>query len=412
MKWASSCDVRLRQSLPNDQPIGPAVPLARWAGRQLLQLAEETGSQRIAALSGGTVLGERAVLNGFTIPGRQSAGGGCRLYETRDGWIALNLSRPDDRDLLPALFGDASLEPREDASIASAFAVFPSTYLLAQGRELGLAIASTEEKPISPPIALLAKGQMVSRCSKDRPLVVDLSALWAGPLAGHLLWLAGADVVKVESRSRPDAMRKGDPALFALLNQGKASGLVDLGSEEGRALLTRLLRRADIVIEAARPRALLQLGIDAEEIIDGRPGLVWLTITGHGVSGAAAEWVGFGDDCGVAGGLSSALGQAAGAAGFVGDAIADPLTGIIAAREAWRHWRAGKSCRIGLSMSSIVANALAEEQGRDPALLAHELAEWATAAGTCFPACAMRSPDGILRPLGADTTQWLDDTPC
>ena len=412
MKWASFCAVRLRQSLPNDRPVGPAIPLARWAGRQLLQLAEETGSQRIAALSGESLLGDRAVLNDFTIPGRQSAGGGCCLYETIDGWIALNLARPDDRTLLPALFGDASLNPHLDADIRSAFAAFPSTYLLAQGRDLGLAIASTEEKPTSPHIVLMVKGQDVSRGSQDKPLVVDLSALWAGPLAGHLLWLAGADVVKVESRSRPDAMRKGDPALFALLNQGKASGVVDISTEVGREALTRLLRRADIVIEAARPRALHQLGIDADDIIDDRPGLVWLTITGHGVSGAAAEWVGFGDDCGVAGKLSSALAQVSGAVGFVGDAVADPLTGILAAREAWRHWRGGNSSRIGFSMSSIVSLAVAEEQARDPNLLRSELAAWTNAAGNPFPDCGLRVPEAALRPLGADTEQWLVDASC
>lgn len=412
MKWARSCAARLRQSLPNDRLDGPVVPLARWAGRQLLQLAEETGSQRIAALSGETLLGERGVLNNFTIPGRQSAGGGCRLYETTDGWIALNLARADDRALLPALVGDASLDPGHDVSIRTAFAAFPSAHLLAQGRDLGLAIASTEEKPISPPIVVMAKGQEVSRGSQDKPLVVDLSALWAGPLAGHLLWLAGADVVKVESRSRFDAMRKGDPALFALLNQGKANALVDIGTEEGRAALIRLLRRADIVIEAARPRALQQLGIDAEEIIDRRPGLVWLTITGHGASGAAAEWVGFGDDCGVAGKLSSALAQASGAIGFVGDAIADPLTGILAAREAWRHWRVGTGSRIGFSMSSIVSLAVAEEQASDPARLGSELAAWTNAAGTRFPDCALRVPEAALRPLGADTAQWLVEASC
>lgn len=412
MKWASSCVARSRRSLLNDRPDAPAIPLARWAGRQLLQLAEETGSKRIAALLGETLLGERAVLNDFTIPGRQSAGGGCRLYETRDGWIALNLARSDDRDLLPALFRDASLDPRDDAGITSAFSLRPSANLLTQGRELGLAIASTDEEPASPPVALLAEGQEVLRCPENRPLVVDLSALWAGPLAGHLLSLAGGEVVKVESRTRPDAMRQGDPALFALLNQGKASALVDIGTKEGRVALIGLLRRADIVIEAARPRALQQLGIDAREILDSQPGLVWLSITAHGASGVAADWVGFGDDCGVAGELSSALGQAAGATGFVGDAIADPLTGIIAAREAWRHWRAGKSSRIGLSMSSIVASALAEEQAYDPARVAHELVEWANATGTPFPVCAMRTPEGVLRPLGADTTQWLGDGAC
>src|SRR5690606_6711881 len=139
------------------------------------------------------------------------------------------------------------------------------------------------------------------------PLVVDLSAIWAGPLAGHLLWLAGAEVVKVESRRRPDEMRAVDPGLFELVNQGKANLAVDFSSDAGKTALLDLIRRADLVIESSRVRALRQLGIDADALVREVPGLVWLTITGHGARGEAADWTGIGHDCGVAGGMSRAL---------------------------------------------------------------------------------------------------------
>jgi crotonobetainyl-CoA:carnitine CoA-transferase CaiB-like acyl-CoA transferase len=237
-------------------------------------------------------------------------------------------------------------------------------------------------------------------------LVLDLSPLWAGPLAGRLLGLAGAEVVKIEHPRRPDAMRDGDPALFARLNQGKASITIDFAQEPGRAALLALIARADIVIEAARPRALVQLGIDADALVAAQPGLVWLTITGHGAGGPQANWVGFGDDAAVAGGLSAALLAASGEVGFAGDAPADPLTGIVAALAGWRAWCSGAAEHIDLSMSAVVATALAEERATDPDALTATLQAWSRARGTPFPACALR-PVAEVRLFGADTAAWL-----
>lgn len=391
---------------------GTAIPLARWAGRQLQQLAEESASARIAGLAGQGLLADRAAANGFQVPGSVSAGGACRLYRATDGWVALNLARPDDRDLLPALFGDAGFDFSDDAQIAARIAGVSTANLVAQGRALGMAISAGHEQLQAPAVAELTVGPRTDAPPARTPLVVDLSALWAGPLATHLLWLAGAEVVKVESISRPDAMRDGDPLLFALLNQGKDSVQLDLASSEGRAALLSLLHRADIVIEAARPRAFRQLGIDAESIVRVRSGLTWMTITGHGATGDAAEWVGFGDDCGVAGGLSAALAKATGDWGFVGDAIADPLTGIVAARQAWTGWQSRNSRRIGLSMSAVTAKALAEERSHDTELLTSELRDWTAARGKAIASDSPRQPEAALHSLGADTGKWMARVPC
>lgn len=388
-----------------------AIPLARWADRQLAELARLTGSDRIAALDGPTLLGERGSNGDYVINGRVSAGlGGSRLYETRDhGWFALTLIRAEDRELLPALFLDAEIDIADNAAIARAVALHDCRDLVARGRELGLPVASADEAPASPPVEIMARGPVRRRPAGHRPLVVDMSAIWAGPLIGHLLWLAGAEVVKVESLNRPDLIRRDDPATFDLINQGKASAVVDFRDPASKAALVALIRRADFVIESARPRALRHLGIDGDAQVRETPGLVWLSVTGHGATDEPANWTGIGNDCAVAGGLARALADVTGEIGYVGDAIADPLTGITGAIEAWRAYASGEARRIGLAMSAITARALAEERAFDAGVLEVELREWGAAAGRPFPKVRRRTMFEPVHAFGADTGVWL---PC
>ena len=394
--------------MPTDQQ-GPAIPLARWASRQLVDLAATTGSPRIAALDGATLLGERGSNGGYIINGQVSAGiGGSRLMPTRDGgWFALTIIRDDDRALLPALFGDETLRIDDPDAIAAAVASHDCADLVERGRLLGLPVASADETPASPAIETLVRGPHRMRSAGHPPLVIDLSAIWAGPLIGHLLWLAGAEVVKIESKTRPDLIRRDDPATFDLINQGKASVLIDFASDAEKAALVALIARADVVIESSRVRALRQLGIDAEVLVRDVPGLVWLSVTGHGARGGAANWTGIGNDCGVAGGLARAMADAGGAIGYVGDAIADPLTGIVGAREAWRALEGGEAQRIGLAMSAVAAQALTEERVHDAAALKDELRGWSAALGRPFPRVPRRTLTAEVRPLGADTERYL-----
>jgi hypothetical protein len=330
--------------------------------------------------------------------------------QTRDGgWFALTIIRAEDRELLPALFLDDGIDIHDNEAIASAVARHDCAALLARGRLLGLPVASADETPTSPPVEMMTRGPHRERKPGHRPLVIDLSAIWAGPLISHLLWLAGAEVVKIESLTRPDLIRRDDPATFDLINQGKASVIVDFASAAQKAALVDLIRRADFVIESSRVRALRHLGIDAEALVRETPGLVWLSVTGHGASGEAANWTGIGNDCGVAAGLSRALADATGEIGYVGDAIADPLTGITGALEAWRAYKSGEARRIGLAMSAITARALQEERNHDPALLHAELHAWGRALGKPFPHVRRREMFEPVHPLGADTARYL---PC
>src|ERR1700738_4439365 len=216
--------------------------------------------------------------------GGVAPGGGCRLFDAADGTIALNLARPADRELLPALFETDDLDADDLEAIAARIARSDAAALVMRGRSMGLAIAAEHETLVSPVdacVELVTGPAAAASARRHTPRVVDLSALWAGPLAAHLLWLAGAEVVKVESRTRPDAMREGNNTFYALLNQGKASVVPDFRDANDRQALLSLIATSDIVIEAARPRALEQFGIDAAQIVRRTPGLVWVTITGH-----------------------------------------------------------------------------------------------------------------------------------
>ena len=118
---------RLPDSGPTLPLAGPALPLAGYADRQLSALARLARAPAIARLSGTALLGERAALAGLKVPLRRSAGGGCTLFPTQDGWLALNLSRDDDRELLPALLEAEDLVPGSDANVARRIALHDSS---------------------------------------------------------------------------------------------------------------------------------------------------------------------------------------------------------------------------------------------------------------------------------------------
>lgn len=351
------------------------LPLSAWAQERLDNLAKLAGCE--LGVSADALMRERALINGHRIGGLVAPGGGCSFYRAKESWVALNLAREDDHALLPALFCTEDF-----GSLGTAIADRAEAELVAQGRLLGLAIAGLNEASVSPALEVMTQGR--TGTPRPVPKVLDLSALWAGPLATQLLRQAGCEVTRVESTGREDPLPHSDPAHFAALQEGKRDVKLDLRSANGREKLHSIIAQSDIVIEAARPRALLQLGIDADALVRAQPGLTWLTITGHGAKGDSAEWVGFGDDTAVAAGLSRELHEASGQIGFVGDAIGDPLTGIAAAEAAMHRHLAGRGARLILSMSGVAGEAIAAEKRRGAAAWRASLKDWAARTGMTF----------------------------
>src|SRR6185295_5245496 len=101
-----------------------------------------------------------------------------------------------------------------------------SADVTARARLLGLPVAALGETAAAP-TKLTRLGPASAPRNMTGLLVADLSSMWAGPLCGQLLARAGATVVKVETRARPDGTRAGPPAFFDWMNSGKLSYAVD-----------------------------------------------------------------------------------------------------------------------------------------------------------------------------------------
>lgn len=332
-------------------PTGMPATFARATSLALELLSTCMGSP--VRVDGARLLGHRIGLRplastGTASTGTASAGGAARLVAASDGWLALNLPRPDEIEMVPALvegFGGDHQDPW--AQIATWAANHTSDEVEQRAALLGLAVGYL------PATVDVVRPWRISRladtCNADGSrLVVNLGSLWAAPLCAQLLRRAGYQVIDVESPQRPDGARIGTPEFYRVLHEGHTRVELELHTAAGRAELHELLGQAAVVITASRPRALAQLGAVPRNH-SRTPDQVWVRITGHG---GDSERIAFGDDAAVAGGLVAWDDDGP---VFAGDALADPLTGLVGGLTAMACLSAGGSWDIALSMRDIAA---------------------------------------------------------
>jgi len=125
--------------------------------------------------------------------------------------------------------------------------------------------------------------------------VVDLTRILAGPFCSMLLADMGADVVKIEPPGEGDPIRglgvvvRGLSWYFAQFNRNKRSMTLDLRHEEGKAILARLIERADVLVENYRPGVLARMGFGEARLRELNPDLVVCGINGYGSTGPYAD---------------------------------------------------------------------------------------------------------------------------
>jgi hypothetical protein len=270
----------------------------------------------------------------------------CQMVKTIDGWIAVNLARPDDGAAVPAwLEGESEMDIWD--TVETQVRDRLSADLIERAVLLGLPVALVGETaaPLTPIfLETDPTGAQLTDLS-----VIDLSALWAGPLCGGLLAHAGLTVIRVEDPARPDPTRTKSPDQYHALNGRKRHVCQTLSDSS----LLDAICKARVLITSARPHALARLGLVPHILFDRNPDLIWVAITAHGFSGPAAMRVGFGDDCAAAGGL--VIWQE-GRPRFLGDALADPLTGLRAAHVVLRQVAEGHSGLIDISLAATAAD--------------------------------------------------------
>jgi crotonobetainyl-CoA:carnitine CoA-transferase CaiB-like acyl-CoA transferase len=223
-----------------------------------------------------------------------------------------------------------------------------------------------------------ARGQRPAARSEPLPLsgirVVDLTAFWAGPACTHQLATLGADVVKIESPTRPDGMRfatvrpQSDPnwmeygPTFHGTNPAKRSVTVDFSTPDGRELVLRLVETADVVVENFTPRVLGNVGLDHDDLVARRADVILLRMPAFGLDGPWRDRPGFAQTTEQVSGIAWMTGEAGGEA-LVRSTI-DPIAGIhgaFAVLAALEHRdRTGEGQLIEMPMAEVALNVAAE----------------------------------------------------
>ena len=201
--------------------------------------------------------------------------------------------------------------------------------------------------------------------------VLDLSRILAGPTATQLMADLGAEVIKVEKPGSGDDTRSWGPpflpdadgndsdlsAYFLCANRNKKSIAIDITSEEGVALLRRLVAISDVVVENYKPGDLARRGIGYEDLRLIKPDIIWCSISGFGQTGPYSDRIGYDFLIQAMGGIMSITGEPEAAGGKpvkVGVGIADVMCGMYAAvgvLAALRHRdRTGEGQHIDLAL--------------------------------------------------------------
>jgi crotonobetainyl-CoA:carnitine CoA-transferase CaiB-like acyl-CoA transferase len=191
--------------------------------------------------------------------------------------------------------------------------------------------------------------------------IVDLTMYLAGPLASMYLGDLGADVIKVEPiagdplrGSGPPFCEGGDSAYYMMGNRNKRSMCLDLKSSEGKAVLLRLVKDADVVLENFRPGVMARLGLGYEELVKVNPKLIYVGLSGFGETGPYRDLPAFDHVIQAYSGWMSITGTEETGPLRPGPSVADLLGGIhtaFATALALLHReRTGKGQKVGVSL--------------------------------------------------------------
>ena len=380
--------------------------------------------------------GLRRMGNRYTGPGQPNG-----LYETSDGWVAISAPSEAQCQMLLTVTDALDLFDDPRITIASDFQLHPA---LIDGRLIPwLKQRTTEEvvdlfqsariptapaTPVSrlvddphlrerdfwrqvdgvtvpgPPFRVTGQtgaGDALEAGDPDQlPLagvrVLDLTRVWAGPLAARLLAELGADVIRVEApgnrgpknppaahiqtsklwpNNEPGSQpwnRGGSQIKYSLQ---KRSVVLDLTREEGRATFERLVPNADIVIENYSPRVMPQFGLDEHRLHELNPALIYTTMPGYGRSGPAMNWVAYGSTVDSHAGLSHRIGYPGHTPWKCGVAFPDPVAGLHAvAAILVALWRRPEQGGVTIEVAqfeatlAVIGDVLVEAQrlGDDP----------------------------------------------
>jgi len=246
--------------------------------------------------------------------------------------------------------------------------------------------------------------------------VLELAQIMAGPTAGMMLADMGADVIKVEKLPGGDDARgyreprvNGVSAPFMILNRNKRGIALNLKHAQGREILLRLVRDADVLTENYRRGTLEKLGLGYDVLAAANPGLIYCAVSGYGRDGPYGDKGGFDLIAQGFAGLMSITGEPGGPPAKTGNSVADINAGILAVvgiLAAYAHKQ--KTGQGQMVETSLMEAALQQTYW-------HAAIQFAT--GTCpgptgsahiltAPYQAFHAKDGWINIGGANQANW------
>ena len=161
--------------------------------------------------------------------------------------------------------------------------------------------------------------------------ILELTQVMAGPFCGQVLADMGADVVKVEPPEGDSTRESLGTAAFLAVNRNKRSLALDLKTAEHQAVLHRLVREADVVLENYRPGVAARLGADWETLCELNPRLIYASVSGFGQTGPYAQRPGYDLIAQGLAGVMSVTGEPGGEPVKCGIPISDLSAGLFCA---------------------------------------------------------------------------------
>ena len=201
--------------------------------------------------------------------------------------------------------------------------------------------------------------------------VLDLGQIYAGPYAGFLLAMSGAEVIKIEPPQgeflRARAAVSGGVIPFAMLNANKKSATLNLKEARGRELLLRMVREADILLENYGADTLERLGLGWEVLHAANPRLVYASLTGYGRSGPYRDYPAMDLTIQAMAGIMSVTGYQEMPPVKAGPAIVDFMGGanLYAAimTALFQRERTGRGQQVEISLQEAIYPALSSNLG-------------------------------------------------
>jgi len=216
--------------------------------------------------------------------------------------------------------------------------------------------------------------------------ILDLSQVAAGPYATMFFGYMGAEVIKLESRSRMDINRgrarpgPNDPRVYAGGVQGerpydrtahhihrninKLSVTLDLADPKGKELFLDLIKVCDVLVENYRSTVMDRLGLGYDAVSQANPQLIYLKISSQGATGPEANYGSLGSTLEQTAGLASVTGYEDGLPLMTNEVYPDPVVGILsfgALMAALRRRRqTGRGCLVDLSQREVTSMLLGE----------------------------------------------------